>query len=65
MNENPHDLMRAAVQQARSTMTAADNAANSMAELIDGRLKHVSGYHLAKLKKQLRSFNMHTQRWAK
>jgi hypothetical protein len=63
MNENPHDLMRAAVQQARPTMNAADNAANSMAELLDGRLKYVSCYHLAKLKKQLRSFNIHTQRW--
>jgi hypothetical protein len=62
-NQNPHDLMRAAVQQARSTMTAADNAANSMADLLKGRLKHVSFYHLKELKRELRNFNIHTGRW--
>lgn len=61
--ENPHDLMRAAVAQARQVNSAADNSANAMAELLIGRLQHVSGHNLAKLKAQLKPFNMQTQRW--
>lgn len=57
--------MRVALQQARAVNTAADNSANAMAELLDGRLAHVSGHRLARLKRQLRDFNIHTQRWKK
>jgi len=55
--ENPFDEMRRAINN------AADNAANSIVDLLDGRLRQVSPYRLAKIKKQLRDFNMHTKEW--
>ena len=60
---NPFDEMRRAINQAREINNAADNAANSIVDLLDGRLRHVSPYRLAKIKKQLRDFNMHTKEW--
>jgi hypothetical protein len=62
-NDNPHDLMRAAVAQARSINNAADAAANNMAEVIRGRLRHVSWRNLKALKRELRAFNIHTGQW--
>ena len=61
--ENPFDEMRRAINQAREINQAADNVANSVADLLDGRLRQVSPYRLAKIKKQLRDFNMHTKEW--
>ena len=61
--ENPFDEMRRAINQARAINNAADNAANSIVDLLDGRLRQVSPYRLAKIKKQLRDFNMHTKEW--
>lgn len=61
--ENPFDEMRRAINQARAINNAADNAANSIVDLLDGRLRQVSPYRLSKIKKQLRDFNMHTKEW--
>lgn len=61
--ENPHDLMRAAVEQARSVSRACDNQADNMAFLIAGRLRHVSASRLVDLKKELRRFNITTGKW--
>ncbi len=60
---NPYDDMRAAVESARATFRAADNAADAMANTLRGRLRHVSGWQLAQLKRELRDFNIHTGRW--
>ena len=63
MSENIFDDMRLAVQHARSTFNAADNQADAMARMLDGRLRHCGPTALAALKKQLRNFNIHTGRW--
>ena len=60
---NKFDEMREAMREARSTMYAADNIANDMADMLEGRLRKVSGWKLKKLKRELKKFNMHTQRW--
>jgi len=65
VSENPHDLMRAALQSARAANEAADNSANAMASIIKGRLRHVSSWHLQDLKRELRDFNIHTKTWKK
>lgn len=63
MTENAHDLMRRALYEVREVNRAADSAAESMAELLHGRLRHVSHHQLARLKRELRDFNMHTGEW--
>jgi hypothetical protein len=55
--------MRRAVQKAREVNRAVDDQANALADLMDGRLRHVSQYRLKKLKAQLRDFNAHTGSW--
>jgi len=57
------DDFRQAFSAARNTMNQADHIANDIADMLDGRLKKVSGYRLAKLKRQLRDFNIHTGEW--
>lgn len=57
------DDFRQAFNTARNTMNQADSVANEMADMLDGRLRKVSGYRLEKLKRQLRDFNMHTGQW--
>lgn len=60
---NPFDDIRSAVQQARELNRACDQQANTLADLLEGRLQHVSTCRLTKLKRELRDFNMHTGRW--
>lgn len=55
--------MRAAVGQARTTLEAADSAANDMAYLIRGRLRHVNTGHLDALKAELADYNRRTGTW--
>lgn len=57
------DDFRQAFSAARNTMNQADRAADDMADMLDGRLRKVSSYRLAKLKRQLRDFNIHTGQW--
>ena len=60
---NPFDEMRAAVSNAQSTLNAADEAAKTMAVLLKGRLRKVSPWVLAALKRELSEFNAHTKEW--
>lgn len=62
---NVFDQMREAVTEARTTLSAADNVANSMASLLRGRLKHVSIYTLVELKRELQGFDAHKKEWKK
>ena len=52
-----------ALREAKETMKNADCIANQAAELLEGRLCHVSVYRLARLKRELRDFNIHTKSW--
>ena len=53
------------IQDARNTINKADFHVDQMARLICGKLKSsdVSGDVLACLKKELRSYNIHTYKW--
>ena len=55
--------MRRDINRARMVLNNADSLVNEMAGLIEGKLKHVSPYTLAKIKKELQNFNAHTGRW--
>jgi hypothetical protein len=60
---NVFDDMRAALTHARETMRAADNVADGLAEVLVGRLRHVRPSVLAKLKRELRDFDMNRKDW--
>jgi len=51
------------IYKARQVLNEADNAANQMAALLKGRLRKVSSWELAALKKELKDFNAHTKTW--
>ena len=57
------DEFRCAFNTARSTMNQADSVADSMADMLVGRLQKCSGHTLAKLKRELRDFNIQTHEW--
>ncbi len=65
MSDNAWDAMRRALDEARNTISAADNAADAMAKMLRGRLRHVNSWVLEDLKRELRDFNMHTKEWKK
>lgn len=61
---NKFDEMSAAVQEAEHTMRVVDRLACKMARMLIGRLRRVDNqWTLAKLKKELNSFNAHTGCW--
>jgi hypothetical protein len=60
---NPWDDMRAAVNAAKDTMRAADSVADSLADVLDGRLRHVTPWRLKKLKRQLQDFDANRGLW--
>lgn len=64
---NAWDQMREAVSEAKAAIKASDSYVQSMAEMIAGRLRQstTAGSTLALLKRELRDFNIHTQRWKK
>lgn len=62
---NAFDTMRTALHEARMANEAADNFAAQMADILRGRLRHVPPHILRDLKKELRTFNMHTKEWDK
>lgn len=63
---NAFDDVRAAVDQAKHQLEAADSVAQNMARLLKGRLRHVyDTAALAALKHELRDFNIQTGRWKK
>jgi hypothetical protein len=60
---NQFDVMREAMAEARTTLRAADSAADQMADIIRGRLRKVSGCTLVALKRELQQFNANTRQW--
>ena len=65
---NKWDEMRAAVQDANSTLRAADSVSLDMAIMLVGRLRRASRTWrgeeaLVSLKRELRDFNMKTRSW--
>jgi hypothetical protein len=61
--DNPFDEMRAAVERAKDLNRAVDLQVNSLVDLLDGRLEHVTVYRLKRLKSALKWFNANTGRW--
>jgi len=61
--QNPFDEVRAAVQQAKELHRAVDAEANALADLLEGRLKHVTHYRLKRMKATLQRFNSQTGTW--
>lgn len=61
--DNPWDAVRGAVQEARSLDRALDQYANTMADVLAGRLRKVDAGYLLRLKRELRDFNAHTGSW--
>jgi hypothetical protein len=57
--------MIAAMQEAREIINRSDHVANDMADLLAGRLRsaRIRGHILAKLKQELRNFDMRTRTW--
>lgn len=56
--------MREAVNEAREVISSADAFAESMAEMIVGRLRHIdSSWVLERLKRELRDYNITTGTW--
>jgi len=53
------------VDEAKRTLSYADDMADQMARFLKGRLRHCDGYVLADLKRELRDFNAHTKTWRK
>lgn len=55
--------VKIAVQQAKKTLRDADEIANDVADILEGRLRSVGVYRLARLKKELDQFNARTKTW--
>jgi hypothetical protein len=51
------------LEDAKKTMERADDAANTFARTLVGRLRKVSRSTLAQLKRELRDFNIQTKEW--
>lgn len=51
------------LEDAKQTMGRADDAADTFARTLVGRLRRVSKSTLAKLKRELRDFNIQTKEW--
>lgn len=60
---NKFDEMRAAVREAEMTLDAAKCIARQMVSMLPGRLRGCDGGDLARLKRELRKFNIHTGAW--
>jgi len=56
-------LVRIAIREAEATFRAANNSANNVAGLLEGRLRHVDHDTLVSLKRELTQFNSHTGKW--
>ena len=55
--------MRKQISAARNTLDNADRVAESIAYLLEGRLRQVNNSTLASLKRELKDFNAHTYTW--
>lgn len=47
----------------RNTQDAVDYNGNLMLDLLAGRLRQLSPYKLARIKRELKNFNAHTKTW--
>ena len=61
--ENAFNTLRVAIEQAKMVNRAVDSQVNTLVDLLEGRLRSVSGYRLARLKKELARFNACTKTW--
>lgn len=55
--------MQGEIDDARRTLEHADQLAQQLARLLQGRLRKVHSWTLKGLKRELRDFNMHTGKW--
>jgi len=55
--------MKREINEAKEQLRNADKLVKELAPILEGRLIHVSGVTLARLKKELRDFNAHTFQW--
>lgn len=60
---NYYDDVRRIVQEHRSLNRAVQSNADSLADLLSDNLRHVSSYHLKRIKKLLSAFDAHTGQW--
>lgn len=63
--DNAFDELQRSLSVARDVKRACERYANSMVDLLEDNLRSVSEHRLARLKKELRKFNIHTGRWSK
>jgi len=63
MNEEAGKTMDTLLQEQRVLQFEIQRRADRFVEMLAGNLRHVSGYRLKKLKRELGDFNMHTGRW--
>ncbi len=61
---NKFDEVRAAIEDAEYTLCAADVMAETMARILQGRLRKVKNYHVLRaLKRELKNYDMRTGEW--
>lgn len=60
---NAFDQIHEAIEQAKIVNRTCDRQAEKLAQLLDGRLRHVTSWTLKSLKKQLENYNMRTGKW--
>lgn len=60
---NKFDEMRAAMREAEQTLDAAKSVAGQMGSMLAGKLRNCHADDLARMKRELRDFNIHTGRW--
>ena len=61
--DNAFDEITKAIEQAKAVDSVCNRNANAMLEILIGRLRHCRPWNLAKLKRELRDFNIHTKQW--
>lgn len=60
---NAWDTINEALRESRDLDRAIKNHASGMVDLLTGRLRGVHPWKLTMLKRELRDFNIHTQKW--
>ena len=61
---NPWQDLENALQETKRFQNAVDNRSNTLADMLQGRLRQVTPHKLKKLKKELSQFNARTGRWS-
>jgi len=61
--QNAFDEIVSAINQAKEVNRVCDMYTNTMVDLVRGRLRGVSPYRLASLKRELQHFNAATKQW--